>query len=1701
MHRLSIRVVSAVVGLVFALPHMAAATAPGVIASQAERAIGPQPAPGYVRLPGHVLSALAHATVVDSGNAGAAADAERQIALTVVLKRDDPDGFQRYLHDVYDPRSPRYHRFLTPEQISAQFGPSRASYSEVLAYFESQGFRLVRGSQNHLTLTVSGTRAAAERALATRLNEYEAGTRRFYANDSDPALPIKVAARTQSVIGLSDLAAPRPEVQAIRSAICAYPTALNVYFSAEVTKLNGVNVTLAEERAAYQAKLKLCIAGLGNTRAAYSYIPGMDPPPPAWQAVDGTGQTVGLVEFDTFNISDVADYIALVGLPTPITNITQKNVNGGVGSTPGANQDEVLLDIDDVIAIAPGAKVVVYDAPFAGPNQSFQAVFNAMIDDRVNVISNSWSYCEDQTTAADAQSIDAILQTAAAAGISVFNGSGDSGSTCLDGSANTIGVPADSPSATAVGGSSLTVGPGETYGSEAWWNGANDSPATGQGGFGTSRFFSKPSYQASLNTGGARSIPDVVANADPAKGGEICAAALGGCPTGELYGGTSGAAPSWAGFTALLNQAQGSNLGALNPQLYALAGTDSFHGPSVLGSDFAHVGLGSPDLARLHQHLTKQTPGAVSGSVSTLFVTAAGNFGLSTSSALPMQLPADGATAAQIAVRVVDAEGNSIDGATVSLAANSGNQATITPASAVTRVDNGSAVFTVTDLTAEALTLTATAAGVPLTQQAFITFGVPPASSANLSVFPTTVTADNTSTTTLTVLMKDSLGRPTPGKVVDIQQGTGHSVIKGPSPSVTDSTGQIQFTATDDQNETVTYTAIDVSDGNLTIPGTGTVTFSSAGSSDCTANPAMGANGYVVTTFASNFPASDFFFSDINYSGCPGANNPFFTPSGSVAITDFNTGDVYELGVAGGAVSSSDIIASIGQSVGVPVVGKDGSLYAARYGTTGSFSSGDVVQLDPTTFAIVREVATGLTCPSSLVVDPISGDLFFDDQCTGGGSDNPSVFRVTGPSGANPTVSTYATLPVAGGQEEMAFSPNGTLYAISGGFANTSEVVSVTATNSANPGTVSVISGITPDNGSLNIGQVNADGSAKTLLLHVAANNGTLETVDITTSPPTVATVLANGDIGAGIVGPDGCFYVGAHHLVYKIAPAAAPCTLTPAVTAPSLALAPASVSPNPAQGTAQTFTATLAHASTLSGVPVTFQVAGANPQIKQVRTNSAGQAVLTYTALAAGKDTVTASATASQSSGTVLLNANPVAVTWTAGTHVSYLTLNLSPAAGTLETSVKVVASLTDLSASPTAPAAGQTITFKLGTATCVATTGANGQASCSLTPAQSGLGTLTASFAGGSQLTAATASIGFNVLAGTGPAPTVTISASPATIAAGSSATLTWSSTNATACTASGAWSGTQATSGTSSVTPATNGSYSYTLTCTGSGGSASATATLSATLAEVTVTAKSGGGAIGWYLLLCLGALVVVRHRTSLLQPREFVRDGAGVALLVTLLTTGAVDSVRAQTTAGASAASSALDPVYVGIRVGGMPVRQDAGRIDQGLADRGYGDVTASSDSSGTAGTVFVGYEFTSYAAVELGYTFREATAATLRGTIGSAASLTPLLNDTTGLIRGYGNIVSLSYAGRFELLPRFNLEPRLGGFFWATKVTAVGFDDRVDTTHEGGGITAGLTAAYRVWRGLELGVSVDHYRGNPSNIATLYAGTLEWRFGP
>ena len=1239
---------------------------PSIATASADRG---DDAPAMVRLPGYVLPALSKATIVPSS----VTSETEPLTLTLVLKRDDQPSFERFLHDLYDPHSRNFHKFLTQRQIANRFGPSRAEYNSVLRWMVSKGFKLERGAKNRLTLTMRGTRANVERAFDVRIADYRIGSRTFRANDGDPALPLKLASRVQSIAGLSNLAIPSrsapdsglaalPEASApdweVTNDVCfpltptTTPSAIGIAEAGLITVVppaaEVVEVACLGFAFASGWAYGLCSLLAGIDSSIWStnkgcadfynaFLAGVRAPAardssraaPASNL--GTNpQKIGLLEFDTFTPSDVLDWLEVGGGGADFGQLSTVPVDGGV-ATPGPGESEVLLDVDTVMSLAalPATSYVVYDAP---NGTSFGTMFSAMIDDGDTVISNSWSECEDEMSLSEVQSIDTILQSAAAAGISVFNGSGDSGTTCLDGSANTIGVPADSPNATAVGGTSPAPGPGLTYGSETWWNGVSHTPPTGQGGYGVSKFFPAPAYQSGLSGSTMRSIPDVVIDADPAQGLQICQADLGGCLSGRRFGGTSMAAPEWAAYAAALNAMLGSNLGNANLHLYPLANTNAFHSAASLGSDFAHVGLGSPDFLQLRLALTGLSPGAASPSLSVAFAAGANADG---------SAPADGVTTALAQAVLTDTNGFPISGKSVSLTAAAGS-ATITPPFAVTDND-GAAVFSITDLNTENLTLTATDVtdSVILAQQPTLSFVPPPATSAGLTAFPTTVTADGAHPTTITVTLEDTLGRPSPGKQIQLNQ-TGNSVITGPIPQVTDSAGQIVFTGYDTDDETVTYTATDVTDGNLAFPETTQVTFSSGPETGCGNGNTMSAPGYLVTPYVTGLFSENFSYAGGDFGGCPGAWGLAFDASGNLYVGEEFNGAIYKIPSGGGAASASNLIGTIGPLLG-QLVFDGGNLYAVRGSTGSNLGTGAVLQIDPSTGAVLNTVAGNLNCPLEMAVDPLSGDLFVDDGCEGPNGSG-ALLRISNLA-TTPTVSTYATLPNQGNYQ-ITFAADGTIYVF--GNAGDGQIVEVGGTAGTQPAPVNVLSGPMPAAEFLAASGTAKGGGAQFLIFGTAI--GTLSdavaTLDLTTNPPSTGSILVNSGIVPAAenatFGPDGCLYIANGNEVLRISNPDGTCGFVASLSAPSLVLTPTTVSPNPPQGSAQTFTARFHNVTVTDGTPVLLGVTGANPHF--VEANSVGGAAsFTYTATHQGVDTISASATVASSS----LVSNQAVITW----------------------------------------------------------------------------------------------------------------------------------------------------------------------------------------------------------------------------------------------------------------------------------------------------------------------------------------------------------------------------------------------------------------------------------------------------------------------
>ena len=297
---------------------------------------------------------------------------------------------------------------------------------------------------------------------------------------------------------------------------------------------------------------------------------------------DGSGVSVALWEFDGYQAGNISTYDSNYGLNSSAP--TTVSVDGAnYDSSPGGGQGEVELDIEIVNAMAPAAKTYVYEAPNSDAGQIDMAAQIAS-EDKVSVTSISWGLCETQSASATLSSTDNALAQGTAEGISFYSASGDSGSDdCGDGT-TAVDYPASSPDVAGAGGTTLD-GPG----SETAWSGS---------GGGVSAVYSN------------RNVPDVSADADPNTGYAVYSAGA-----WQVYGGTSCAAPLWAGITALFDGHSGKTLG--NPDAaYAGIGngssyssafndiTSGSNGSFSAGSGYDNVtGWGSPIASGLYTAL------------------------------------------------------------------------------------------------------------------------------------------------------------------------------------------------------------------------------------------------------------------------------------------------------------------------------------------------------------------------------------------------------------------------------------------------------------------------------------------------------------------------------------------------------------------------------------------------------------------------------------------------------------------------------------------------------------------------------------------------------------------------------------------------------------------------------------------------------------------------------------------------------------------------------------------------------------------------------------------------------------------------------------------------------------------------------------------------------------------------------------------
>ena len=462
----------------------------------------------------------------------------QQLHLAISLQLRNEEQLDALLQQLYDPASPNYRRFLSVQQFTDQFGPSVVDYQRVIGYLQSYGLKVTHTYSNRLGVDATGPAADIEQAFQVKLQVYRHPTenRTFYAPDVETS--VEAGLPVLSVEGLSTFNLPRSMMKPVHPNQRAH--------SDQTGSGPGGLFTGSDFRTAYG----------GGT------------------ALNGSGQALGLIELGSYNLSEVVTYFKNIGQPlnVPITNVL---LGGADGICSLCNDGEETLDIEQEISIAPNASALIVYEAYTSSVTAYDAYLQVANDNLVKSVSLSFGWGGVPSQNAD---YETVFKEMAAQGQSSFVASGDAGANCGSG-----GYPGNSPNITDAGGTVLTTnGAGGAWQSETGWSGSG-------GGWNTQSPIpsGSPNYlwnQApainSTNGGNSnyRNIPDVAAEAsdDYFCGYNSC----GGT------GGTSAAAPKWAGFVALINQqaaanatASGSNptIGLLNPAIYDTSVDASFH--------------------------------------------------------------------------------------------------------------------------------------------------------------------------------------------------------------------------------------------------------------------------------------------------------------------------------------------------------------------------------------------------------------------------------------------------------------------------------------------------------------------------------------------------------------------------------------------------------------------------------------------------------------------------------------------------------------------------------------------------------------------------------------------------------------------------------------------------------------------------------------------------------------------------------------------------------------------------------------------------------------------------------------------------------------------------------------------------------------------------------------------------------------------
>jgi hypothetical protein len=530
----------------------------------------------------------------------ASTPSSERITAGVFLAPRSASALASYAASVSNVHSKMFRHYLARGQFASRFGPTEATVLRVESALRSEGLAVAGVSSNHLVVTVVGTAARFESAFRTQLTQVRLASgvvRR--ATTAPVVVPASIARFVVDVFGLDNLLVPQSFLHPVSGLRRPTERGEGHSFTTRPKLIAGAPSACPEAQQATREGF----GGITDDQIASAY--GMDG---LYSASDlGAGQTVAIFELEPFWISNVATFDTCYFGSSHTSQVRVIKVDGGPGS--GIGSGEAALDVENVSAFAPSAKINVYEAPLT--NYGWVDDYNQIVaDDTAQEISTSWGFCEQgflDTTPDQLATENEIFEQAAAQGQTVFAAAGDlgnddCGNTPPETPLRSVDDPASQPYVVGVGGTTA-INVNQPPAQQVW----NDGAYGGAGGGGISTLWTMPAWQRPLAASQSnrtacnaptgedcRTVPDVTGFADELTGITIY--------YGDSWitiGGTSSSAPMWAAMLAEINasatcQASASTangVGFASPLLYDVA-----NNPTDYASGFTDVTLGNNDI-------------------------------------------------------------------------------------------------------------------------------------------------------------------------------------------------------------------------------------------------------------------------------------------------------------------------------------------------------------------------------------------------------------------------------------------------------------------------------------------------------------------------------------------------------------------------------------------------------------------------------------------------------------------------------------------------------------------------------------------------------------------------------------------------------------------------------------------------------------------------------------------------------------------------------------------------------------------------------------------------------------------------------------------------------------------------------------------------------------------------------------------------